>query len=65
MPVKPIAAVRKVAPARMKAIMQEVRVAPSRAPVKFSQVSEPKTSERPSAPTTPIVAASVGVAMPV
>ncbi len=40
-PVYPMAMVRKEAPARMKAIMHEVWVAPTRLWTKFDQVSEP------------------------
>ena len=64
MPVKPMATVRKAAPVRMKAIMQEVRIAPMTLAAKVFQSSEPETTDRTSEPTTPSTAASVGVATP-
>lgn len=62
MPVNPIATVRKDAPARMNAIMHEVRVAPMTLSSTVRQVSPPSIAASSSAPTTPSAAASVGVA---
>ena len=56
--------VRKAAPARMSAIMQNRRVPPKRLSLKLCQVREPCAALTTSAPTTPTAAASVGVAMP-
>eukprot|EP00952_Eustigmatos_sp_NYUAD-ZCMA_P000039 71-Eustigmatos_ZCMA.PRE.1 len=56
--------VRKAAPARISAIMQYRRVAPSSESRKLTQFSEPCAAERISEPTTPMAAASVAVAMP-
>src|SRR5438094_4856676 len=64
-PVNAIATVRKAAPARMKAIMHEVLVAPITLAWKVLQVSDPDVAASTSAPMTPITAASVGVATPV
>ena len=64
MPVKPIATVRKEAPARMKAIMQEVTIAPISPSLKVWKVREPELHERMRASTTPTAAASVGEARP-
>ena len=64
MPVKPMAIERKAAPLMMKMIMHDVRVAPITLSEKFFQVSEPNTHDSTSEPRTPMVAASVGVAMP-
>ena len=55
---------RNAAPARMKAIMHDVRVAPIRLSWKVAQVSWPVTRESSSAPATPKAAASVAVAQP-
>jgi hypothetical protein len=63
-PVKPMASARKAAPARIRAIMHEVRVAPSRLSTKERQVSEPCAAASTSEPTTPMAAASVAVARP-
>lgn len=45
--------------------MQYRRVAPSSEVMKLVRVSEPCRADRISAPTTPMAAASVAVAMPV
>ncbi len=63
-PVKPIATVRKAAPVSMKAIMQEVFIAPMTLAWNAFRSSDPVASERISEPSTPSTAASVGVAMP-
>ena len=63
-PVKPMASDRKAAPMRIKAIMAEVRVAPSSDWLKLSQVKERCAPARSSAPITPKAAASVAVAKP-
>ena len=59
-----MATVRNAAPARMKAIMQDMRVAPIRPSTKLAFVSVPAVHERISASSTPTAAASVGEAMP-
>ena len=64
MPVKPIAIDRNAAPTRMKLIMHEVRIAPIRLAEKVARVSVPEAAASASAPRTPMVAASVGVATP-
>ena len=64
-PVNPMATVRKAAPARMKAIMQEVLVAPSKPSIKVFRVSVPVYLERTRERATPTAAASVGDASPV
>ena len=64
MPVKPMATVRNDAPARMKAIMQDVFVAPMSPSAKVCLLSEPECQDRISARTTPTAAASVGDAIP-
>ena len=56
--------VRNAAPARISAIMQYSRVPPSSDSLKVCQVSEPCAAEMTSAPSTPMAAASVAVAMP-
>ena len=48
----------------MKMIMQDVRVAPITLSEKLAQLSDPKIHDSNREPTTPTVAASVGVAMP-
>ena len=55
---------RNAAPARMKAIMHEVRVAPSRLSTKVLRSIDPVSHDSASAPNTPNDAASVGVATP-
>ena len=64
MPVKPITTVRNAAPARMKAIMHEVRVAPISPSTKVALVSVPENHDSTSESSTPTDAASVGEAMP-
>ena len=64
MPVKPMAIDRKAAPTRMKPIMHEVRIAPIRLVTKVARVSVREAAASASAPSTPMVAASVGVATP-
>ena len=63
-PVKPIDSARNAEPARISAIMQEVRTAPIRLSTKLSQVSERCTAASSRAPSTPNEAASVAVAKP-
>src|SRR3546814_18990118 len=60
-PVKPIASDRKSAPARMSAIMQEVRRAPIRLATKDARVSESCSAERRSDQVTHSKAATVAV----
>ena len=57
--------VRNAAPARISAIMQYRRVAPSNASMKVFRFSEPCRPDSTNAPTTPMAAASVAVATPV
>ncbi|MNQ88432.1 hypothetical protein D3C85_1036920 [compost metagenome] len=64
-PIYPMASVRNCAPARISAIMQYRRVAPSSDCLKVDRLSDPCSADRISAPTTPTAAASVAVAMPV
>ena len=59
-----MASVRKAAPARISAIMQYRRVAPSSEVLKVSHDRLPCTSDSSSEPTTPTAAASVAVATP-
>src|SRR5687767_15618833 len=64
MPVNAMVLVRNAAPARMNMIMQLVRAAPLRLPVKLVHVSERLQAARASAPATPKAAHSVAVAQP-
>ncbi len=64
-PVNPMATERNAAAARMKAIMQEVRVALMSAARSFAQPNPPPTSARTRESSTPSAAASVGEATPV
>ena len=64
MPVKPIAAVRYAAPAKMNAIMQLVRVAPISESTNPCQVSVPDHHDSASERNTPTTAASVAEASP-
>jgi hypothetical protein len=59
-----MASVRKAAPARISAIMQYRRVAPSSESRKVAQFSERCAADSTSEPTTPTAAASVAVATP-
>ncbi len=61
-PVKPIDSDRNAAPARISAIIAEVRVAPIRLSVKVDQLREPWEAASSSPPITPNAAASVAVA---
>src|SRR6185312_3486974 len=65
MPVNAMQEERKLAPARMKRIMHDRRVAPIRLARKFDQVSPPDHHAMASAPSTPYAAASVAVAQPI
>src|SRR5436190_10033643 len=65
MPVNAMQEERKLAPARMKRIMQESRVAPIRLALKFAHVRPPDHQAITSAPSTPYAAASVAVAQPI
>ena len=58
------ATVRQAAQQMMKAIMHEVRIADIRPSTKLARVSPPVSADSSNAPTTPRVAASVGVASP-
>ena len=49
---------------RIKAIMQDVRVAPRSPSRKVCRVSEPVKAESPRESTTPTAAASIGEAQP-
>ena len=64
-PVKPIAKDKKVEPAIIKAIIQEVLVAPNNDKLNVSLLSVPWKKDSIKAPITPKDAASVAVAMPV
>ena len=64
-PVKPIANDKKVAPAKINAIIQEVFVAPRREALNVSFVKLFWKKDKIYAPTTPKEAASVAVAIPV
>ena len=64
-PVNPIAKDRNVAPANIKAIMQEVFVAPNREALNVFKVRLFWKYDKINAPTTPSDAASVAVAIPV
>ena len=63
-PVKAIAMVTNAAPTRIRPIRQLVRTAPNRLSRNVSHESVPVAAASTRAPTTPITAASVGVAMP-
>jgi len=56
---------KNAAPARISAIIAEVRVAPMRLSVKVLQLSDPWPAARVSEPITPKAAASVAVANPI
>ena len=64
-PVNPIARDKKDEPAKIKAIIHEVFVAPSNDSLKFFKVKLFWKYESINAPTTPKDAASVAVAIPV
>src|SRR5680860_164139 len=63
-PVKPIELVRKWAPTRMKAIIDEVLTVPISPLAKVFQFSEPLFQDRRCANATPMAADSVGDARP-
>src|SRR3954471_8955082 len=65
MPVNAMQEERKLAPARMKRIMHERRVAPIRLALKVAHDSPPDHHAITSAPSTPYAAASVAVAQPI
>src|SRR5436190_20404123 len=65
MPVNAMHEERKLAPARMKRIMHERRVAPIRLAEKEDQLRPPDHHAMTSAPSTPYAAASVAVAQPI
>src|SRR6267142_2216409 len=65
MPVNAMQEERKLAPARMKRIMQERRVAPIRLEENDSQFNPPDHPAMMIAPSTPYAAASVAVAQPI
>ena len=62
MPVYPIATDRKAAPTIIKLIMQEVFTAPIKLSIKLLKLRDFEDQASISAPITPMVAASVGVA---
>ena len=64
-PVNPIAKDKNVEPAKIKAIIQEVLVAPSKEDLKVFNVKLFWKYDNINAPTTPSEAASVAVAIPV
>ncbi len=64
MPVKPIARLKKAAPAMMKVIMQDVLVAPNRLSLNVVNERFPVIKDKTNAPNTPSAAASVAVAQP-
>ena len=63
-PVKPMDIVKNAPPAKMKAIIHEVFVAPIKLAKNVLKFKEPCKDARDKAPTTPKAAASVGVAQP-
>ena len=64
-PVKPIAKDKKVEPAKINAIIQDVLVAPSKDDLNVSKFKLFWKKDKINAPTTPSDAASVAVAIPV
>ena len=64
-PVKPIAKDKNVEPANIKAIIQEVLVAPNKDRLNVFLLNVPWKKDKINAPTTPNDAASVAVATPV